>query len=1075
MKGLLLPNWKWLLIFFIIVPFFKGIAQENTEFKSPGIEIIPPSPNVFSFQKYVDIPVSLYTGIPNVNIPIYELKMGQLSLPIHLSYHSSGFKVGENASWVGLGWTLNAGGVISRTVRGLPDDLNDTKKGCFYNSRLFSESGNLNFDEINDCNGINQLTADNPWSTMDSLAQGYLDVEPDIYYYSFPGENGKFTFDINAGLVKYVANDTKVTENPFDDPNNFPEVADLDDYSWSILGTDGTEYIFDLAERMSSESLCGSSLSMFNPEISNYQNAWYLSEMRNQEDTIWFEYNPETISYETSYSESKKIKINGNGAQIIDNECKFKSTAQALRLAKIRTSNGFEVYFDAVDFRQDMIGAKRLDFVRIYRNDSIVKFLDFNYDYLGISKKLILKSVIPVSDEFGTESLNGYKLDYYEENFSPFPGGNSKALDYWGFYNGTQNSSLIPPYITDSYHLNESSLANREPSLFHTKIGVLKKITYPTGGYTNFNYELNEYFYENYKAPYKYTAEAFGSEDVTEVFQVDQNCSSTIRKFDDNTIDSYTRIRKWNGSTYVDVDLPLISNGNRRILESGAYQLFAHHNGVGSAKITIEFEQEENRPIIIGGLRVKSIIFTDPVRDSHLAKRFKYKFHESDSLSGKLFSPIVLGGHVTTNIGGSLYQDGAACFSEVPTQYMTLYEYSQFPQISIMGSHIGYSEVIEFKYDQSVLNIGEVPDSEKKQGSIIHTFINETSSLVQSYPFVPTKDLNFKNGKKKREVYLQLKNNSLRKIKSVEYHYAELEDTFGPTSRGLIFKPITTRYCYICEPGDFAYATYTIKPNWHYLTNKIEQNFDDNENLIFKEITRFSYDSINWIHHYPVKESLRDSKGDLRVNTFVRESNAPQLINQVNNLVNGQKVSGEKIAYKGRLPLLHYAWDKDLSTIGDWYIKKKWTYQESRVVQEEELPDQTPTNLKSYVWGYNETHPVIECSNITYQQLESLVSNVISSLQGGQSINDLDELLQLVDNGNFQIWKDFNLALSQELAGSLSFFKTYTYENGIDISSITDSNMITQYYFYDDFHRLIRVEDNDHNIIKVINYNYSEQ
>ena len=84
-------------------------------------EVIPPSPTAASLGEYGDIPVSTYTGIPNISIPLYQIQSRDLSLPISLSYHAGGVKVEEEASWVGLGWSLNAGGVITRSIRGLDD------------------------------------------------------------------------------------------------------------------------------------------------------------------------------------------------------------------------------------------------------------------------------------------------------------------------------------------------------------------------------------------------------------------------------------------------------------------------------------------------------------------------------------------------------------------------------------------------------------------------------------------------------------------------------------------------------------------------------------------------------------------------------------------------------------------------------------------------------------------------------------------------------------------------------------------------------------------------------------------
>lgn len=122
MKEFLFLNWSFLLLAQFL--FFSGTvhAQENTELQIPGMEVIPPSPNAQAMNKFVDVPVGKYTGIADISVPIFELKLAQFSLPIVLKYHSSGLKVAEEASWVGAGWSLDAGGAIMRVVRGLPDE-----------------------------------------------------------------------------------------------------------------------------------------------------------------------------------------------------------------------------------------------------------------------------------------------------------------------------------------------------------------------------------------------------------------------------------------------------------------------------------------------------------------------------------------------------------------------------------------------------------------------------------------------------------------------------------------------------------------------------------------------------------------------------------------------------------------------------------------------------------------------------------------------------------------------------------------------------------------------------------------
>jgi len=61
--------------------------------------------------------VTLFSGDLNYNLPLLDVG----GYPVNLSYQS-GTGMEEEASWVGLGWTLNPGSV-SRTMRGLPDDF----------------------------------------------------------------------------------------------------------------------------------------------------------------------------------------------------------------------------------------------------------------------------------------------------------------------------------------------------------------------------------------------------------------------------------------------------------------------------------------------------------------------------------------------------------------------------------------------------------------------------------------------------------------------------------------------------------------------------------------------------------------------------------------------------------------------------------------------------------------------------------------------------------------------------------------------------------------------------------------
>src|ERR1700728_453938 len=83
--------------------------------------VLPPGPDAAALMKFTDVPVSPHTGTADVTVPIYTIQAKGISVPVSLSYHTGGIRLKEEASWVGLGWALNAGGMVSRTIMGHDD------------------------------------------------------------------------------------------------------------------------------------------------------------------------------------------------------------------------------------------------------------------------------------------------------------------------------------------------------------------------------------------------------------------------------------------------------------------------------------------------------------------------------------------------------------------------------------------------------------------------------------------------------------------------------------------------------------------------------------------------------------------------------------------------------------------------------------------------------------------------------------------------------------------------------------------------------------------------------------------
>ncbi|HWZ03090.1 MAG TPA: hypothetical protein VNX40_05715, partial [Mucilaginibacter sp.] len=106
---------------FFTVKGLSAIAHTSeTQYFVP--QLFPRSPTATALEKYGTYQVNEFTGVPDISIPLYTIESGGMQVPITLSYHASGNKVSDVASWVGLGWSVSSGGQVTRRVMGLPDD-----------------------------------------------------------------------------------------------------------------------------------------------------------------------------------------------------------------------------------------------------------------------------------------------------------------------------------------------------------------------------------------------------------------------------------------------------------------------------------------------------------------------------------------------------------------------------------------------------------------------------------------------------------------------------------------------------------------------------------------------------------------------------------------------------------------------------------------------------------------------------------------------------------------------------------------------------------------------------------------
>lgn len=270
-------------------------------------QLAPSSPSTAALEKYAKIPVSYYTGVPNINIPFYTIKTRDIEVPISISYHSNGIKVYEDASNVGLGWAFNAGGVISRQTMGAADDDN-----LFFGPSP-SSGGEVAFHDIGyffSSTPVFKLIEGQDYDGYTNrelkfrAASGSIDVSSDIYSFKFGKHSGRFIFNKDGEAISLNKSNLKIVPGNIDDRGFV---------YFEIIDEDGIIYKFEEREYRSSASEMedwinnpqqdGDSPFDFNTwNFDNYNDdigkkrlsAWYLTKISSQStgEEVNFVYNP---------------------------------------------------------------------------------------------------------------------------------------------------------------------------------------------------------------------------------------------------------------------------------------------------------------------------------------------------------------------------------------------------------------------------------------------------------------------------------------------------------------------------------------------------------------------------------------------------------------------------------------------------------------------------------------------------------------------------------------------------------------------------------------------------------------
>lgn len=505
------------------------------------------SPESYSFEKYGNVPVNLYTGAIDLKIPITSIDENGVSVPITLTYDSSGFIPHKKSEVSGVNWALLAGGRITRTLNGTPDEYvgNPNFPGIFGSPRDVHgflkgvrTHSSTNVDAYNLYGGTGKIDTNNntigwtmgPGSDPSNAYEG----TPDIFNFNMMGISGKFV----------VGNDGSVLVES-DDPNITVDLSQMAVYGGANFCGNDIVSIITIIDGQGNQYIFGGDLSKY--ELSYYNsnvlfqegfkgfptiNAFSLSKIiYNGGKTVEFKYfegslkqqydfchNPNilsgtatnpALSIEAYFQEGARsddwwfcLAAGGPGMSCSGSQggtagalesfsvlkksvlTSIKYGNHEIKINYLNTGYPIKHRYSAPKYLNEWV----IDNVETYSHTKLIKKTQFSYDHLGGEfKRPFLKSV---KDIFSNQE---YTFAY--NTLYSLPPYYTKGIDHWGYWNGLDGNTHLAPLTDYNYTTGDYTLNNtyRDPSAIYFNQGLLNKVNYPTKGYTTFEYEIQSY------------------------------------------------------------------------------------------------------------------------------------------------------------------------------------------------------------------------------------------------------------------------------------------------------------------------------------------------------------------------------------------------------------------------------------------------------------------------------------------------------------------------------------------------------------------------------------------------------
>ncbi|RYE25514.1 MAG: hypothetical protein EOP51_03850 [Sphingobacteriales bacterium] len=1078
-------------LFFLLLIGFGMRATSQTPMQPKSV----PSPIAAGLGMYGQIPVNHFNGLPSIDIPLHTLTEQGVSIPISLSYHASGVRPDHHPGWVGLGWSLNAGGVITRVVNGDPDELKlpnantiapeyENQKSYFLNYGALAAS---NWDQSS---RLDVLIEDGIYTSPVYGTEIGLIPAPDEFIFNFNGFTGSFFMNhkgewkvrsSNGKAIKIETMEMQEAYQLYTSVDMPPITLARIIYKFVLIAPDGVAYTFGGATKSIEFSRnAGKSDESFRQVVPT---SWFLTNIKLASgDEINLTYESEGYAvvmsevWNNSYYNDGRIGRTNSGPgnyslETLINPSYLSEISTANQKITFSRSISTELQYPALDDKIFNVGSQsfqdigsegskwyKLDHITVTDNVSGRDIRKFSFNYTNqLSSRLMLLDVREV-DPNSSKAKNPHVFHYYDDPNIELPLYISRKLDHWGFFN---NRNFFDGKPGNYQYRVSDSLAYfnaRESDSTYLKEGSLRRIVYPTGGETEFIYEANRY---------SYIAHTYNTNPAFQVQKIG-------------------------------------SNGHKKVA---------------------------------GGLRVKKIISRSENSES-LTREFLYtdddSFNSSTGTNDALISSSgILGGlpvyaedyseySIYSQYCYNAFTSFISCIS--PPGYWIIKNNSIQPLSFTQGSHVTYSKVKERFSDGSykVYRYSNHDSVAYRNAEPIRARYIGAGSKVN----IPFNDMSYYRGKLLNE---KTYSSSAKLLQNINREYNSASNPDDVIRMANIHHTPAPGYTQIV-----AYLKYIHEP---YLKKETVDDYSQSGNSYTRSIREYAY--VDSTMALKTEKTLQSDNSYLVTNyryPLDRSALSPAFggghLQTLNEMISRNIISPviEKEVYRQFVSDGPLSFVKRESTIYDRFtfgginrylphsVMTNWegsgldnlearfhSYDKRGNVLTFSKNDGPKT---SYIWGNNDTQPIAQIEHA--KSGEVYHENFENSAHPGAGTDSVHTGSRALHQNTFDLsWTkpsgstrsyvhsywyrsggQWKFSLPEPYNGPLTLSKgtayddisvypsdalmtTYTYAPLIGLTSQIDPKGQTTYYEYDDFHRLLNIRDQNSNIVKNYSYNYA--